>query len=100
MIEFIKNMTVNNSGLWFHMLVAIVYSFGMKLAGVNPMVTISIVASVAIGYEAMQAIEMFYNWKGWSWTVYRTRIRWIADSSGDIIFAVACSAMVVIDKLY
>jgi len=90
--QFMLDSTVNNHGLIVHVLVAGLFSFLMKKTEVDPELTIYLVMMFAILYEIWQYIGMGSTIKkGFSWTVYRTMLKYIADTTSDVYWAVIVS---------
>ncbi len=99
-MEFIHNMTTNNRGLWFHIWASV---FGTKLMleiGVDNWVNSLIVMILILGYETMQYIWMRGRKLGWSWTPYRSRIKWQADTLGDIVGAATVHWMILYKMIW
>ena len=91
MKEFILNMFQKNTYLYFHVFCAGLFSWVMKFTPAPHMSILTSVITIAIGYEVLQYVDMKKDWKGWSWTPYRSKAKWLADMLGDIVSAVLIS---------
>ncbi len=87
-MEFIHNMTTNNRGLYFHILMSVFGTKVMMELGLDNWINSCVVLGLALLYELKQYIWMSGRDSGWDWTPYRSKLKWQADTVGDIVGAV------------
>ena len=88
MIKFLKEMTVGNVWLWFHILGAgILAKIGIIF--LPALITVLIIFAIAIIWEI---IELYVQ----GTKVYGNTKIWFADSLGDVLGAVLMALVVVI----
>lgn len=88
-MNFLANMTVNNSWLWLHILGAGIVARLLLCFRIDKRIIITLVAAGAIIWEIAETLT------GDMAAVYGTYSRWIADSIGDILGALICAIIVI-----
>ena len=88
MIEFLKEMTVGNVWLWFHILGAGVLA-KIGIIFFPALTTVLIIFAIAIIWEI---IELYVQ----GTKVYGNTKIWLADSLGDVLGAVLMALVVVL----
>ena len=88
MLEFLKEMTVGNVWLWFHILGAGVLA-KIGIIFFPALITVLIIFAIAIIWEI---IELYVQGTG----IYGNTKIWLADSLGDVLGAVLMAIIVVI----